>query len=115
MQPMLSTRGTSRLVILGPRNSPVLQRATVIRRDLADLERETSASMSGNTRALLAAGLLASNGLVHDATRAVSAAIVRDPQEPTFYLLLANLLESAGLMEEASDAFRQARTLLSRM
>jgi Flp pilus assembly protein TadD len=85
----------------------------VIRRDLADLATAT-ADVSANTRAVLEAGLLASNGLMHEATRTVAAAVARDPAEPTLYLLLGNLLESSGLNEEAADAFRQARVLLGR-
>jgi hypothetical protein len=89
------------------------ERARVIRRDLADLATAT-ADVSANTRAVLEAGLLASNGLIHEATRTVAAAVARDPAEPTLYLLLGNLLESSGLNEEAADAFRQARVLLGR-
>jgi hypothetical protein len=89
------------------------ERAQVIRRDLADLQAAT-AGASANTRALLEAGLLGSNGLIHDATRIVVAALARDPAEAALHMLHGNLLESAGLNEDAAEAFRHARVLLSR-
>lgn len=88
-------------------------RAQTIRRDLTELESEVGPAVSPNTLVTLRAGLLASNGLLHDARLSLIAALSKDPDEPTFHLLLGNLYGKVDLPEQAAEAFDEARFLMT--
>ena len=87
-------------------------RAQVIRRDLIELEQVVGPTVPPNTRVALRAGLLASNGLIHDARLFLIAALTKDPDEPTFHLLLGNLYSKVGLLDQAAEAYDEASFLM---
>jgi hypothetical protein len=89
-------------------------RARAVAGDLAALEQELGPSVSPTSRALLRAGLLARDGLLHDARRVVIAALAADRDEPTLHLLLGDLYTRTGLTDLAALSFDEARFLLSR-
>jgi hypothetical protein len=89
-------------------------RARAVAADLAGLERELGESVSPTSRAVLRAGLLAQEGLVHDARRVVVAALATDREEPTLHLLLGDLYVRTGLTDLAGESFEEAQFLLSR-
>jgi hypothetical protein len=62
-----------------------------------------------NTVVLLRAGLLAQEGLYHEARRELLAGIATDPGEPTLYFLLGQVYDRVGLQELAEKAFTEAR------
>ena len=88
-------------------------RAQAIRQDLKELEQASGPTVSPNTHAALRAGFLARNGLVHDARLTLVTALAKDPDEPTLHLLLGKLYETAGLREQAAEAFDEARFLMT--
>jgi hypothetical protein len=88
-------------------------RAQAIRQDLRGLEQSLGRSPSPNTVAALRAGFLARNGLIHDARLTLVAALAKDSDEPTLHLLLGKLYETAGLRDQAAEAFDEARFLLT--
>jgi len=88
-------------------------RAQAIRRDLKELEQAVGPTVSPNTLAALRAGFLARNGLVHDARLTLVAALAKDPDEPTLHLLLGKLYETAGLRDQAAEAFDETRFLMT--
>jgi hypothetical protein len=88
------------------------ERATAVAGDLAGLERELGASVSPTSRAVLRAGLLAREGLFHDARRVVVTALAADRDEPTLHLLLGDLYTRTGLTDLAAESFDEARSRL---
>lgn len=87
-------------------------RARAIRRELTELEQAVPA-VSPNTLVTLRTAFLANNGLLHDARATLAAAVARDPDEPTFHLLLGNLYGKVGLPEQAAESHDEAAFLLS--
>ena len=88
-------------------------RAQGIRQDIKELEQAFGPTVSPNTLVALRAGFLARNGLVHNARVTLIAALAKDPDEPTLHLLLGKLYEAAGLLEQAAEAFDEARFLMT--
>lgn len=88
-------------------------RAQAVRRDLMELEQSLGPGASLSTRVALQAGFLASRGLLHDARLALIAGLAKDPDEPTFHLLLGQIYEKVGLTQQAAEAFDEARFLTS--
>ena len=60
------------------------------------------------------AGLLAREGLLHDARRVVLVALDADRDEPTLHLLLGDLYSRTGLPEQAAESFDEAQFLLKK-
>jgi hypothetical protein len=89
-------------------------RAGAVAGDLAALEQELGTGVSPTSRAVLRAGLLAREGLLHDARRVVVAALVADRDEPTLHLLLGDLYTRTGLTDLAAESFEEARFLLNK-
>ena len=89
-------------------------RAQSIRQDLKEIEAGLGPTVSPNTLTALRVGVLASEGLIHDARLGVLAALAKDPDEPTLHMLLGNLYLSAGLAEQAAESFDEAQFLLTR-
>jgi len=89
-------------------------RARAVAGDLAGLEHELGGSVSPTSRAVLRAGLLAREGLFHDARRVVVAALGADRDEPTLHLLLGDLYIRTGLADLAAESFDEAQFLLSK-
>ena len=85
--------------------------AEAIRRDVTELGQGLGPAMSPNSLVTLRAGFLASKGLLHDARLALVTALAKDPDEPTFYILLGDLYTKTGLPAEAAEAFEEARFL----
>lgn len=90
------------------------ERARAVAGDLAGLEQEMGASVSATSRAVLRAGLLAREGLLHDARRVVVTALAADRDEPTLHLLLGDLYTRTGLTDLAAESFDEARFLLKK-
>ncbi|MFZ1060078.1 MAG: hypothetical protein WAP47_12900 [Candidatus Rokuibacteriota bacterium] len=88
-------------------------RAQAIRQDVKELEQAFGRTVSPNTLVALRAGFLARNGLVHDARLILVTALAKDPDEPTLHLLLGKLYETAGLRDQAAEAFDEARFLMT--
>ena len=91
-----------------------MQRARAVAGDLAELEQELGASVSPTSRAVLRAGLLAREGLLHDARRVVVTALAADRDEPTLHLLLGDLYTRTGLTDLAAESFDEAQFLLKK-
>jgi hypothetical protein len=89
-------------------------RAQAIRRDLAGLEQLLKPISSANSLAALRVGVLAREGLIHDARLGLIAALTKDPDEPTLHLLLGNLYLKAGLHDLAAESYDEAQFLLTR-
>lgn len=89
-------------------------RARAVAADLAALEQELGPSVSPTSRAVLRAGLLAREGLLHDARRVVLATLDTDRDEPTLHLLLGDLYTRTGLAEQAAESFDEAQFLLKK-
>lgn len=90
------------------------ERARAVAGDLAGLEQELGASVSPTSRAVLRAGLLAREGLLHDARRVVVTGLAADRDEPTLHLLLGDLYTRTGLTDLAAESFDEARFLLKK-
>jgi hypothetical protein len=90
------------------------ERARAVAGDLAGLEQELGASVSPTSRAVLRAGLLAREGLFHDARRVVVTALAADRDEPTLHLLLGDLYTRTGLTDLAAESFDEAQFLLKK-
>jgi hypothetical protein len=88
-------------------------RAQAIQRDMMEFEQEVGPTVSPKSLVTLRAGLLASQGLFHDARLALIAALTNDPDEPTLHLLLGNLYNRVGLPEQAAEEFDEARFLMT--
>jgi hypothetical protein len=89
-------------------------RARAVADDLAGLEQEMGGAVSPTSRAVLRAGLLAREGLFHDARRVVVTALAADRDEPTLHLLLGDLYTRTGLTDLAAESFDEAQFLLSK-
>jgi hypothetical protein len=88
-------------------------RAQTIRDALHDLEEAFAPALSPATLAILRAGFLARNGLLHDARLSLLEELARQPDEPTLHVLLGSLYARQGLGEEAKDAFAETRFLMN--
>jgi hypothetical protein len=88
-------------------------RAQGIRQDMKEVEQTLGPSVSPNTLVTLRAGFLANNGLLHDARASITAALAKDPDEPTLHFLLGNLYSKLGLPEQAAESYDEARFLVS--
>lgn len=89
-------------------------RARAVAGDLTALEQELGTAVSPTSRAVMRAGLLAREGLLHDARRVVVAALDGDRDEPTLHLLLGDLYTRTGLTDLASESFDEAQFLLKK-
>lgn len=87
-------------------------RARAVAGDLTGLEQELGPAVSPTSRAVMRAGLLAREGLLHDARRVVVAALDADRDEPTLHLLLGDLYTRTGLADLAAESFDEAQFLL---
>jgi len=86
-------------------------RARAVAGDLTALEQELGAAVPPTSRAVMRAGLLAREGLLHDARRVVVAALDADRDEPTLHLLLGDLYTRTDL---AAESFDEAQFLLKK-
>lgn len=84
-----------------------------VRESLATLTRELAGSVPPNTLVALRAGFLADRGLLDEARREVLAALAKDRDEPTLYLVLGSIYTQAGLPQQADEAYQEARFLLT--
>jgi hypothetical protein len=89
-------------------------RAQAVRRNLRLVEQTLGPRLSPNSFVALRVGILAREGLIHDARRTLTAALARDPDEPTLHLLLGNLYLKTGLPDLAAASYGEARFLLNR-
>jgi hypothetical protein len=89
-------------------------RARAVAGDLTGLEQELGTAVSPTSRAVMRAGLLAREGLLHDARRVVVAALDADRDEPTLHLLLGDLYTRTGLADLAAESFDEAQFLLKK-
>jgi hypothetical protein len=90
------------------------ERAREVAGDLAGLEQALGPSVSPTSRAVMRAGLLAREGLLHDARRVVVAALAADRDEPTLHLLLGDLYTRTGLADLAAESFDEAQYLTTK-
>ena len=89
-------------------------RARAVAGDLTALEQELGAAVPPTSKAVMRAGLLAREGLLHDARRVVVAALDADRDEPTLHLLLGDLYTRTGLADLAAESFDEAQFLLKK-
>jgi len=89
-------------------------RARAVVGDLSTLEQELGTAVPPTSKAVMRAGLLAREGLLHDARRVVVAALATDRDEPTLHLLLGDLYTRTGLTDLAAESFDEAQFLLKR-
>jgi len=89
-------------------------RARVVADDLAALDQELGSAAPATSKAVMRAGLLAREGLLHDARRVVVAALEADRDEPTLHLLLGDLYTRTGLTQLAAESFDEAQFLLKK-
>jgi hypothetical protein len=89
-------------------------RAQTIQQDLKELEQALGPLVSANSLAVIKVGLLAGQGLFHDARLSLIAAATSDPDEATFHVLLGDLYAQTGLPEVAAGHYAEARFLLTR-
>ena len=89
-------------------------RARAVAGDLAALEHEMGPAAPATSKAVMRAGLLAGEGLLHDARRVVVAALDADRDEPTLHLLLGDLYTRTGLTDLAAESFDEAQFLLKK-
>lgn len=109
------------LEVLSPNHPPQATRFEVtdadrarrLRQSLTDTEEALGPAVSPNTLPAVRAGILAGEGLIHDARLAVLAALAKDPDEPTLHTLLGNLYLKAGLPEQAAESLDEAQFLLA--
>jgi hypothetical protein len=87
-------------------------RAEEVRADVGTLEQSFERTDSPTTRVILRTGLLASNGLLHDARKQVVEALAATPDDPALYTLLGALYERAGLGQQAASAYQEAQLLM---
>jgi hypothetical protein len=88
-------------------------RQRAVAADLESLDQAMGASASPTSRAVLRAGLLAREELLHDARQVVVAALAQDRDEPTLHQLLGDLYRRVGLPDLAAESFDEARHLLT--
>jgi hypothetical protein len=84
-----------------------------LRANLAQLERELGSGVPPSTRVAIRAGVLANQGLYHEARATLLAGLAKDADEPTLHLLLGNVYDKTGLDEQAKLSYEEARYLLS--
>ena len=89
-------------------------RSASVREALAQLEASLGAGVSASSVAVMKAGALASEGLLHDARSVVLAGLAKDPDEPTLHTILGNLYAQTGLDRQAAESLDEARFLLGR-
>ena len=89
-------------------------RARSIQEDIKELERALVLRMPSNSFAVLKAGLLAEQGLLHDARLSLIAALAKDQDEPALHVLLGDLYAKSGLPELAAVEYGEAHFLLAR-
>lgn len=89
-------------------------RARALAADLTALEQELGTGVPPTSKAVMRAGLLAREGLLHDARRVVVAALDADRDEPTLHLLLGDLYTRTGLAGLAAESFDEAQFLLKK-
>jgi hypothetical protein len=89
-------------------------RARAVSSDLTALEQELGTGVPPTSKAVMRAGLLAREGLLHDARRVVVAALDADRDEPTLHLLLGDLYTRTGLADLAAESFDEAQFLLKK-
>lgn len=89
-------------------------RARAVANDLTLLEQELGTGVPPTSQAVMRAGLLAREGLLHDARRVVIVALDRDRDEPTLHLLLGDLYTRTGLTTLAAESFDEAQFLLKK-
>ncbi|HUM14075.1 MAG TPA: hypothetical protein VL086_00135 [Candidatus Nitrosotalea sp.] len=89
-------------------------RARAVAADLASLDQEMGPGVSATSRAVLRAGLLAREDLLHDARQVVIVALAQDRDEPTLHLLLGDLYTRTGLTALAAESFDEAQFLLKK-
>ena len=87
-------------------------RAEAVRADVGVLEQSFEPTETATTRVILKTGLLASNGLLHDARKQVLEALAATPDDPALYTLLGALYERMGLRQQASTAYQEAQLLM---
>jgi len=87
-------------------------RAEAVRADVGALEQSFDATDTATTRVILRTGLLASNGLMHDARKQVIEALAVTPDDPALYSLLGALYERTGLRQQAATAYQEAQILM---
>jgi hypothetical protein len=89
-------------------------RQQAVAADLASLEQAMGPSVSPTSRAVLRAGLLAREDLLHEARQVVVAALAQDRDEPTLHILLGDLYTRGGLTDLAAESFDEAQFLLKK-
>ena len=87
-------------------------RAEALRADVSVLEQSFEPTDTATTRIILKTGLLASNGLMHDARKQVLEGLDATPDDPALFTLLGALYERAGLRQQAATAYQEAQLLL---
>ena len=83
-----------------------------MRADVSVLEQSFEPTDTATTRVILRTGLLASNGLMHDARKQVIEALAATPDDPALYTLLGALYERTGLRQQAATAYQEAQILM---
>ena len=73
-----------------------------------------SARPCRGTRPSQFTGMLAREGLLHDARHVVMVALAKDPDEPSLHTLLGQIYEKSGLPEQAAESFDEAQFLLTK-
>jgi hypothetical protein len=89
-------------------------RAATVREHLREVEEALGPGVPASTLAVVRSGLLAEQGLLHDARLALLAALGQDPEEPALHTLLAQLYRTVGLPQQAAEAHAEAEFLLTR-
>ncbi len=89
-------------------------RARAVANDLTTLDQELGTGVPPTSQAVMRAGLLAREGLLHDARRVVIVALERDRDEPTLHLLLGDLYTRTGLTTLAAESFDEAQFLMKK-
>jgi hypothetical protein len=89
-------------------------RAQAVNADLAALEQGLDAGTPATSIAVVRAGFLSREGLNHDARLVLTAALARDPDEPTLHLLLGDLEARTGLASLAAQSYQEAEFLLKK-
>jgi hypothetical protein len=87
------------------------QDAARVRAAIADL---ASIGEGGSPSALVRAGLFFQEGLYADTRRELTAAIARDPDEPTLHQVLGYVYDRIGLIDLAAQEFDEAEFLATR-
>ncbi len=88
--------------------------ARAISADLAALEQGLGPGTPATSLAVVRAGYLSSEGLIHDARLVLTAALARDPDEPTLHLLLGDLQARTGLANLAAQSYEEADFLMKK-